>query len=447
MTAANKKQQDTRADSFVNVVTGLGSRFRDPTANTTFMKDIPLTDQALANLYDNALVRRIIDLPPEEAVKNWIKVDGDEENRFALQMLDDLNAEEHYANALRWDRLFGGAGIFILADDGSESPEEPLNENNLNSIEAIKVFDKREIDLTTGSSIWNDNPYAKNYGKPEWIAITPANGTMFYVHHTRLQIFDGEPLPLRERWQRNGWGLPVMQGLFNDVAFNDDVHRLSRLIMDRMSQRVVNFAGLNSLLETEDGEKTLGKRLQAIDLALSIMNTLALDKEDDFKVHNVTLTGVSDIIDRLGSYLSAKTGIPYAILFGRNTSGINANDKNQTDNFNSMIRRIQRRKLKDHIGNLVRMLMLCKNGMFKGTQLKSWSIEFCPLDMPTEKEVAEVEKMRADAKKAEADAATAYVNMSALDPREVRQKLAEEKCYPIDESLQLFGEVIGNVEK
>lgn len=224
---------DKRNDGFLNTVVGHGLKSRDPMANFQFLDTPILTDQQLATLYNNALVRRIIDLPADEAVKNWIEIEGDDEDEKIMQALDDLRAEEEFANALRWSRLFGGSAILMTINDGGTF-EDPLNESNIAEVEGIKVYDKREVIYE--NLLFNDDPNDRNFGLPEWILVNPVRGTQFHVHRSRILIFDGDPIPNREREQRNGWGLPVLQGLFDSIRNSDHSHALAILILERMGQ-------------------------------------------------------------------------------------------------------------------------------------------------------------------------------------------------------------------
>jgi phage-related protein (TIGR01555 family) len=416
-----------RQDGFTNAFLGSNIKGRDPFASTRYQPGHLLTDQQLAAMYyGDGLVRRIVDLPAEEAVKNWIKVCGDEEEELAIQMLDDLNAEEHFANAVRWSRLFGGSAILLSVNDGG-TLEDELRENNITEIETLKVYDKREVIIQ--NAIINDDDHSRFFGMPEWYQFNPADGTLFYAHRSRVLLFDGEPLPNRERLQRQGWGMSCVQGLFDSLARNDDSYRLARMIMERMSQSVTKFEGLLEQLASDDGEEQVKTRLQLIDMARSILNTVAIDAKDDFQLHNMNLSQIPEMIDRFGLYVCALTGIPFTVLFGRSPAGLSATGQSDNEIFYSLVRRLQKRRLKGNIDKLVRLLMLSRHGLFRGVQLEKWNVEFNPIWMPSEKEQAETRKLNADADKAEADTATAYANINALDGSEVRQMLAADSKY------------------
>ena len=306
-------------------------------------------------------------------------------------------------------------------------------------VEAIKVYDKREVIYEP--LLFNDDPMSKTFGRPEWLQICPINGSMFYAHRSRVLIFDGDPLPNRERELRNGWGLPTMQGLYDAVHNNDHAHKLAMLIMERMSQSVMKLDGFLEKLETENGEEEIKTRLHLIDMARSLLNSVAIDSKDEFQLFNMNLANVPELLDRFGLYISSLVGIPFTILFGRSPAGLNATGQSDLENFYNLVRRLQKRRLKNNLDRLVRLLMLAKKGMYHGVELSKWKVEMNPIWLPTEKEQAETEKLRAEAEKAEAETAKTYVEINALDGSEVRTKLGDEGKYPIDSTVDLSGEV------
>lgn len=151
-----------------------------------------LTDQALATMYRNALVRRIVTMAADDAMKNFIEIEGDSDDCI-LQELETLFVQEKLTEALYWDRLFGMSCALILADDGQEL-SEPININRLRRINGLEVFDKRDIYPDTTSIYLDTDIRDVNFGKPEFYMISPPNGNQFKVHRSRLLIFDGEML-------------------------------------------------------------------------------------------------------------------------------------------------------------------------------------------------------------------------------------------------------------
>ena len=421
-----------RLDGFQNAVLGHGMRNKDPAAHFSFGNRPILTDHLLGQMYlGSALTRKIIRLPAEEAVKNWIEVEGDEEE-LALQSLDDLGSEEHFANAVSWARLYGGAVILLLANDGG-TLEDPLDENRIRQVESLRVYDRTQV--TWNEAVLYEDPTNKQYGQPQYYQVNPIGGVPYLVHESRLLRFVGDPLPDFYRLQYQNWGLPVLQGMWDELYQNGHSQSLAIKIMERMSQGILKLDGMLDVLTQEGGDEEVQKRLQMIDMGRSILNTIAIDGKDDFDIKNMSLTQIPELLDRFGQTLAAAANIPFTLLFGRSPAGMNATGQSDLENFYNSVRRLQKRQIKPNLDKLVRLIMLSKDGPFHSCQPEAWCIEFNALWLPSEKERAETEKLEADAAKARADAANVYVGAGALDPAELRKKLADDGEYDIDTSL------------
>lgn len=412
-----------RTDGYKNAVLGHGLKNKDPSANFGFEPGPILTDQMLSNLFiGNSIARKIISLPADEAVKNWITIDDDPDSK-PMQILDTMGAESCFADALRWGRLYGGSVILMLANDGG-TLEDPLRENNVKEVESIRVYDKTQV-------FWNDavlyeDPRNKLYGEPEYYEISPIGGMPFTVHESRLLKFKGDPLPDYYRLRYQGWGLPSLQGLWNELLHNGHAHSLAILIMERMSQGVLKLDGLLETLEIEGGDKLVKDRLELIDMARSILNTIAIDSKDEFELKTMSLAQIPELLDRFGLAVSAASNIPFTLLFGRSPAGMNATGEADLENYYNMVKQMQKRQLKPQLSRLIRLISDSKEAL---------KLTFAPLWLPSEKEQAETDKMKAEAKEKEAATANIYVGMGALDPSEVRKGLADREEYDIDLSL------------
>lgn len=427
-----------RLDGFYNAFIGHGKKNLDPYSLFGFKNYPLLTDKILVDLFmGNSIAKKIINLSADEAVKNWIGVTNDEEE-LVVQMLDDLGAEKHFANALRWSRLFGGSAILLIIDDGGTFEDE-LNIKNIRLVEKLKVYDKRQI--FWNNAVLYDDLNSRKYGEPAYYQITPVNGIPFMVHESRLLLFKGEDLPEYESVKFNYWGLSALQGLWDEIRNNAHSHELAIKIMERMSQSILKLKGLLEKLEIAGGDELVQKRLELIDMARSIMNTIAIDTEDEFDYKTVNMANIPEMLDRFGLAVSAASGIPFTLLFGRSPAGQNATGQSDLENYYNMVRQIQKRQLKKPLDKLVKLLMLSKDGLFHGRELPKWAIKFNPLWLPSAKEQAETDKMQAETKEKIANIRRTYMDSGALDASEVRQKLKEEGEYQIDDSLEMSGEI------
>lgn len=391
-----------------------------------------LTDQTLAAMYRNALVRRIVTLVADDAMKNFIEIEGDTDDCI-LQELETLFVQEKLTEALYWDRLFGMSCTLILADDGQEL-SEPININRLRRINGLEIFDKRDIYPDTTSVYLDTDIRDANFGKPEFYMISPPNGNQFKVHRSRLLIFDGEMLPKIERIANNGAGLSCLDGV--SAALNRVKTAMNKTIdiMDKVSTSLLKLEGLSNLLTREDGTQAVIRRLELIDYSRRINGSVAVDKEDEYGIFNIPLTGLTDIIQEFEQALCAVTGYPFTVLFGRSPAGMNSTGKSDLQIYYDNVRRIQRRKIRPALEYLVRLIQLAKEGPTNGKELEKWSIKFKAIEPLDDLEQANVDKTQAEVRAAVVKLVFDLVDNQLLDETQARQYLKERGDIPVTES-------------
>lgn len=212
-------------------------------------------------------------------------------------------------------------------------------------------------------------------------------------------------------------------------------------MLDKTVQPVYKMKNLSSELSAEDGETALLKRLQAIDLARGILNTIAIDSEgEDYDFRTFQFSGVAETIDATCNYLSALTSIPQTILFGRSPAGMNATGASDMENYYNYVQRIQKRMLKSNLRYLLSVIF--QAGLYTGEvkEMPPIKISFNPLWSLSEKEQAELEQLKAEAQQTRAQTVQTYVDMSAIDPSEVRRKLAECEEFSAETMLDDYSD-------
>ena len=114
---------------------------------------------------------------------------------------------------------------------------------------------------------------------------------------------------------------------------------------------------LASTLSAEGGDDIVMKRLELIDLARGILNSIAIDKDgEDYDFKSFQFTGVKDVIDATCNMLSAVTNIPQTILFGRSPAGENSTGHSDLENYYNYVEKIQKLMLKKNLSNLLDIL-------------------------------------------------------------------------------------------
>ena len=413
-------------DGFYDAVIKTG--IKQYNANSSF-REPQYGDAVLTEMYKNALARRIVTAPVDDCVKNWLKIKGDKEEKI-LQEMEVLGVEKAFVEAGYWDRLYGRSAILIIAKDGKRL-DEPLDLKNLQKILRLEVFDKRDIMEDFSGLLINDDPNDENFGKTEYYSLMPPNGSQVMVHHSRLLMFDGEILPRRERLNNQGAGLSVLDGLIKAIRRNDIAQARAIDIVERMSTSMLKLNGLSNLLMSDQGTKAVQERLNMIDMARHLLNTIAIDTEDDFQIYHMNVNGVREIIQEFQQTVSGLSGIPATILFGRSPAGLNSTGAADFENYYNLVRRIQKTKMKPLLERLIKLIQLCKQGPTGGKELEDWQIEFAPLDEMSELEVAQMQGTKQNNDKLLIETLKLLSDMQIVDTSTIKTYLEEKTELPI----------------
>ena len=438
MTKIKAKKAAVRTDGFINAFLSRG--VKQYMQNNSFFTEDPLTYELLIKLWSNPLVRKIARLPAQAAMKKGFIIQGDEENNDILQAVDAMHAKSKFIEALTWGRYFGRSCIFMLMDDG-RLEDEPVDYGRLRSIKDLMVFDAQAIQEDFSGYLINDDINDENYGKPEWYMIIPPQGSQVrYVHHSRLLMFDGELVPEIMRIQRNGVGLSCMDGVVKGLYRADTSQACGINVLERISTSLIKFDGLADVLATEKGDEIVQRRLEVIDLARNILNSIALSTKDEYQVFNVPVSGIDTLLENFEHYLCAQTSIPYSILFGRKQGGLTTSGESDLENYYSFVAGMQEEVLHPPLEKFIRTLQLCSDGPTNGRELENWTIKFNPLWEPTEKERAETEKMKADRDSVVIESVGKLLDRQLMDPSDACKYLAEQLDMPLRSGLLDLGD-------
>lgn len=435
-------KSELRADGYQNVLTKYGTKQDNSTA-FSFVPENFSDDYTLSINYQfNGLFAKIIDLPAGEAVSKGFKLnipDKDIETAI-LDKFEDLNGEESFETALKWSRLYGGGIIVPLINDG-RGLDEPLNFRTIRGIDELKVFEAAIV-----NPIYQSTYYA---GEPEYFQVNSLDG-IFTVHSSRCLVFKNGKLPeLAIDSKRRVFGYAEYDRIKSALREACTTHGYAPRMLERSIQSIIKIKDLADLLQGDEGEDIVVKRLQIIDLARSMFNSIAVDAEGedyDFKV--ASFSGVKEIIDSTCNMLSAVTDIPQTLLFGRAPEGMNSTGESDSENYYNMVRRIQSRVMKAPLKKLISIIIqsLVRTGRLE--ESPSFKLEFNPLWSMSEQEQASIEQTRAQTKLTKAQTAQTYVSMQALDPSEIRVGLAKEEDYDVETLLddvpddELFASII-----
>lgn len=429
-----------RGDGYVNLVTQLGNNRNNQAP--VYRPELLPSDTELAALYEGSgLFSKIIDAPAEEAIKHGFELQDVTDakiNDFISEALDELEWENTAATAIKWSRLFGGSIIVMLIDDG-RGIDEPLDWKNIKSIDELRVFERAIVvpDETSMYRYVPGNPLGGNrYGEPEFYTVSSRYG-FFNVHESRCLVFRNGRVP---EFSANSiyqlWGIPEYVRMKQALANSELAYGSAPKMLERCVQAVYKMKNLAEELSTEDGEQNVLKRLEVIDLARGLLNSIAIDNEgEDYDFKTFSFTGVADVIDSTCNMLSAVSNIPQTILFGRSPAGMNATGTSDLENWYNYIERVQKTQVKKNLRYLLSVIF--QAGMYHGEidEIPKIKISFNPLWSLSEQDKANVDKVKADTELVRANTANLYIQAEVISSDEVRSALAKTDEFDIETML------------
>ena len=405
----------TNADgSYANAVMGVGNG-RDRSSYTRpnlLPRDLSMAE--LDALYVNdGFCARIVDTPADEMVRAGFEVEGVEDDAL-MSMLEGLQFEQSISQAIKWADLYGGALMVLLINDGGEF-DQPLNVNAIKEVEQIRIYDRWQV---TRHQKYSD-PADKRFGKTQVYQISPVTGSPYMVHESRCVLVDGCVVPDRIREQNDGWGGSIIQRCYDQLVRLNMAYSWANALMERAQQAVHGIPGLTNILRAPGGEALVRQRIDLVDMARGINNTVIIDAEETYDLKSTALTGVPDLLDRQADALSAVSGMPKSLLYGQQKGGLNTG-KGDLENWYARIGQLQRQRLSGPVDFVVGV---CLRAL--GLYTEDYKIEFLPLWVPSDADKAATDKLRAEIHEK-------YVSMGALDASEVRRVIADE--YEIDDT-------------
>ena len=440
---SGKAVRPLRFDGYVNLMNRYGTQ-KDPSEQYKFAKEPEVPDSLLTIQYEgDGLFSKIIDAPAEEAIKHGFTLDGVEDNDlidFADEALDELDWEETAMTAIKWARLFGGSIAVMLINDG-RGLEEPLDWRNIRSIDDIRVYD-RSVITPDYSSMYQYDPQdpfrarGSRLGMPETFRITSRYGS-FTVHESRCLTFHNGRLP--ENTSNSIyqiWGMPEYIRIHRALRDAQIAHGSAPKLLERSVQAIYKMKNLAAQLATEQGEDAVLKRLQIIDMARGMMNSMVIDADgEDYDFRTFQFNGVTDVVSASCNLLSAITNIPQIILFGARVGGLSSTDDTSMENWYNYVERIQKRMVKPNLRYLLSVIFQAGVATGEVDEVPTIKVAFNPLWSQSDLEKADLDLKKAQLQQTKAQTAQMYVDMQVIDPTEIRKKLADSEEFDIENML------------
>lgn len=395
-------------DGWRNLLTGLGVSGIDKrmefAASWSKMSEIGQED-----IYaSDEIATKIVDYLPEEMVRKGYKfthpdapTDFDEKVKTIIKEYD---AEAKLVKTMKDGRLTGSAFMVFGMDDGQEH-SEPLNKDKIKSVDWINTvtrwdlsYDKISRDITT-----------EFFRSPEIYSINDVmDESILAIHASRMLRCDGAYLP-RRSYELNGYFHDsVLNKVQNSLRNYNLAHDAAASTLEEFSMGIFKMKDLAKLIGSGQEAKVIA-RLNLINAKKSVVRAIVMDTDEEYKRETVNLSGVPNIIQKVGEKLTADSNMPHTIILGEGATGtMGGGGLSETRNWYDYVARKQVTDFKPKMLWLVKILMTVE-----GMEVpEGMDMEFESLYEYTDPEKAD---MRLKTSQADASDITNQV----LDPDEV----------------------------
>lgn len=377
-------------DSLRNLVANLGTP-RDKAAGTYY--GIPLlSDDQLLNAYRGAwLPQKIVDIPAEDACREWRSWDAEKDEISKLEAEETrLKLQIKVLQAMTLGRLLGGAALYI--GTGDANPAEPLNPERIGvgGIKHLTVLTR----LVLQAGELETDPESPDYDQPRFYTITSQTGQV-QVHPSRLVRFTGNahPVPQQNTGTTFGWGDPVLLAIMDAIKNADGAAANVSSLLFEAKVDVIKIPGLmQQLAAGGEYEKQLLNRLQLAATAKGINGALLLDSEEEYEQKSAQFSGLDELILTFLQIVSGAADIPVTRLLGQSPGGMNSTGESDLRNYYDHIQAMQKLVVTPALAVLDECLIRSALGTRPGEVFYNWR----SLWQTTAKERADIGKTTAE---------------------------------------------------
>jgi uncharacterized protein len=317
----------------------------------------------------HGVLRTLVDQPVYDAFRGGLTFKSDELDEDDIQQLDEYmkysKTLKVVRDALRWDRLFGGAGVIINTNQNYSTnfKKESIGPNSkLSFIPA----DRWEIVL-------QGLPQGADMGMPGYLSTFPAFD--YYgrkVDPTRVIRVVGEEAPALARRRLQGWGMSVIECVLRELNTYLKHQNATFDLIDQVKIDVYKLKDFNSKVLSKWAQGKVVKRITMANQIKNFANAIMLDSEDEYEQKQLSLAGLADTIEQIRVGIAAAVRMPLTKLFGLSATGFNSGEDDR-ENYNTIVEH-ERERAKEVLDRI--MPLICRHLFGFEPQL---SFDFKPL--------------------------------------------------------------------
>lgn len=355
-----------------------------------------------------------------------IKARGAKGNKAEqIQQLEEelkrLNVMELLSHSVEYDGYMGRSHLYLDFNDSYDDPDELLTPvgDGANEISQAKVTKGSLKRIKAVEAVWS---YPANYNSndplsPDWYAPQRWFAMGKEIHASRFLTFIGRKVPdmLKPAYSFGGLSMSQMA-----KPYVDNWLRTRQSVSDLLHAFTVWQLGSNLAETLTPGGDGLFRRLELFNLMRDNKGMMLTDKEtEELNNLSVPLGTLDALLAQSQEQMCSVAKTPTVKLLGIDAHGLNASSEGSMRAYYDSIHATQPKVLGPNLDRI-----------FKFAQINLWgkvdedlSYDWVNLWSLDEKQVAEVQKITADT-----DAV--LVEIGAIGPDEVRERVAGDEDSP-----------------
>lgn len=332
----------------------------------------------------------------DEMTRNWIEVksrkEGDPDIELMENALVKYDVKRLIHDAVKQDSQYGVAHVYI--DTGAKTDDElekPLfldpRKIPKGSLKGLRVVDPTWIYPAMYNTQW---PLADDFYKPSaWFVMGKI------VHESRFMDIVSRPVPDILKPSYNFGGLSLTQLMEDYVVDWRDAKKNVIKILRTLRMRALK-TDMDERLQMP-GE--FDKRIKMFTQYQDNFGVWVIDTGEDLIHMQTSLSELSNLLSNYQDQLCIPSRITNLKLLGNAPAGLNASGESELSTWHETVSGYQDGNLRRPLENIFKIIQLSEFGEIK----EDIYFEFRPLDEISEKERAEITKIRVDAVAVAAD--------------------------------------------
>jgi uncharacterized protein len=382
------------ADAFANPLARLGIGQQNLLSASTYEFEPISRNRLLLELaYRGSwIVRQAIDIIPEDMTRAKIKINcdlpPDEIDKFYVSF-SRKGIWRSLKEGLKWARLYGGS-ILIIQVEGQDL-STPLRTETIGKgqFRGLRPLDRWMIQPTLSEGETISDPGPKQGLPCAYDVVVQAGGIpRGRVHHTRVIRFEGDDLPFYQRQMENGWGLSVLEPLWDRLMAFDSTSTGAAQLAFKAHLRTIYIDGFHQAASVGGpAYEGIKKRMAAMAYLQNSEGLSVMDSKEKLETQSYSFAGLDSILMQIGQQVSGAMGIPLVKLFGQSPGGLNSTGESDIRNFYDKIDD----KREDELREPLDLILRCEHQSLLGRPPgEDFSFEFGSLWQLNDAEMAEV---------------------------------------------------------